>query len=96
MTTTASNLSGVALLKDVGKRSTDPLANVDTGPLLAILCESFGAVAQPGERHAGSVEVTGSIPVGSTTGHGSSLIQTSLAQSFETPEGCCFIVHLHA
>ena len=36
--------------------------------LTPILCESLlsGAVAQLGERHAGSVEVTGPSPVGST------------------------------
>jgi hypothetical protein len=34
---------------------------------LLYFAKSFGAVAQLGERHAGSVEVTGSIPVGSTT-----------------------------
>ena len=35
--------------------------------ILAVQC--FGALAQLGERDAGSVEVTGSIPVGSTNFH---------------------------
>ena len=35
-------------------------------PCAYTLQKPIGAVAQLGERHAGSVEVTGSIPVGST------------------------------
>src|SRR5215204_7569687 len=64
-TTTAWSPSGGACHKSAG-RNHRGANRVDSAPLLAILW-SFGAVAQLGERHAGSVEVTGSIPVGSTT-----------------------------
>ena len=44
---------------------TGALIALTAHPCLLYFAKSFGAVAQLGERHAGSVEVTGSIPVGS-------------------------------
>src|ERR687893_1631683 len=73
--TTAWNPSGAAPPRNSGKdkedRNSAPESasqHIDTHPLRAYTLGAFGAVAQPGERHAGSVEVTGSIPVGSTLG----------------------------
>ncbi len=43
-----------------------PTRCVDTFPPRAYTVQVFGAVAQLGERRAGSAEVRGSIPLGST------------------------------
>src|SRR5918994_4882703 len=64
-TTIVWSPSGAVPPKSTG-RNPRRSERIDTIPLLAILCRSFGAVAQPGERRAGSAEVRGSIPLGST------------------------------